>query len=142
MQAGCARTPKMPIMTSAPAAGPISWLPNGTAIWPDGGPAKRPTISSPTSGFIRRFQGRGIGTALLDEIESAIRQRGYSAARLDSHARNLGAIQLYKRQGYRVKAYYVTYSEPLDEDIDKVEMIKEFSPGGEQAPDEDGLYSP
>lgn len=88
------------------------------------------------------FQGRGIGTALLDEIESAIRQRGYSAARLDTHARNLGAIRLYKRQGYRVKAYYVTYSEPLDEDIDKVEMIKEFEPGLERGLDEDGLYSP
>jgi hypothetical protein len=28
-----------------------------------------------------------------------------------------------------VKSYFVSYSEPLDEDIDKVEMIKEFEPG-------------
>jgi ribosomal-protein-alanine N-acetyltransferase len=34
------------------------------------------------------FQGRGIGTALLDKIESGIRERGYTIARLDTHARN------------------------------------------------------
>ncbi|MDP2119696.1 MAG: GNAT family N-acetyltransferase [Hoeflea sp.] len=88
------------------------------------------------------FQGRGIGTALLDDLEAAIRQRGHAAARLDTHARNLGAIRLFKRQGYRVKTYFVTYSEPLDADIDKVEMIKEFEPASEPGPEEDGLYSP
>ena len=86
------------------------------------------------------FQGRGIGTSLLEAIETAIRERGYSAARLDTHARNAGAIRLYKRLGYRVKAYFVTYSEALDEDIDKVEMINEFEPGSEPLADEDGLY--
>jgi len=89
------------------------------------------------------FQGRGIGTALLEEIESRIKERGFPAARLDTHARNLGAIRLYKRQGYRVKTYFVTYSEPLDEDIDKVEMIKEFEPGAEAidtGTDDYGLY--
>ncbi|MBC7281537.1 GNAT family N-acetyltransferase [Hoeflea sp.] len=88
------------------------------------------------------FQRRGVGTALLEEIESGIRKRGYSTARLDTHARNHGAIRLFKRQGYRVKTYFVSYSEPLDEDIDKVEMIKEFEPGAEPNPEEDGLYSP
>ncbi|MEP3438468.1 MAG: GNAT family N-acetyltransferase [Hoeflea sp.] len=87
------------------------------------------------------FQDRGIGTALLAEIEAGIRQRGYPSARLDTHAGNAGAIRLYKRQGYRVKSYFVTYSEALDQDIDKVEMIKELEPGMEQDPDEDGLYS-
>lgn len=89
------------------------------------------------------FQGRGIGTALLDVIEAGIRERGYPAARLDTHARNAGAIRLYKRLGYRVKSYFVTYSEPLDEDIDKVEMIKEFEPVDDRpdfGPDGDGLY--
>ena len=87
------------------------------------------------------FQGRGIGTALIEAIEAGITQRGYKMARLDTHARNAGAIRLYKRMGYRVKSYFVTYSEPLDEDIDKVEMIKEFEPGAEPNLDEDGLYS-
>ena len=44
------------------------------------------------------FQDRGIGTALLEEIEAGIRQRGYPSARLDTHAGNAGAIRLYKRQ--------------------------------------------
>lgn len=90
------------------------------------------------------FQGRGIGTALLAQIEDGIRKRGFPMARLDTHARNADAIKLYKRLGYRVKSYFVTYSEPLDEDIDKVEMIKEFEPGAiasEQGLDEDGTYS-
>jgi ribosomal-protein-alanine N-acetyltransferase len=89
------------------------------------------------------FQGRGIGTALLEAIEAGIRERGYTIARLDTHARNAGAIKLYKRLGYRVKSYFVSYSAALDEDIDKVEMIKEFEPGAaskEAGPEEDGLY--
>ena len=88
------------------------------------------------------FQGRGVGTALLKAIEADIRARGYVAARLDTHARNAAAIRLYKRLGYRVKAYFVAYSEPLDQDIDKVEMIKEFKPAADPGPEEDGLYSP
>lgn len=90
------------------------------------------------------FQGHGMGTALLEKIEEGIRDRGFATARLDTHARNAGAIKLFKRFGYRVKSYFVTYSEPLDEDIDKVEMIKEFEPGAiasEQGSEEDGTYS-
>ncbi|WP_422369730.1 GNAT family N-acetyltransferase [Hoeflea sp.] len=89
------------------------------------------------------YQGRGIGTALLVRIEHGIRERGYPSARLDTHARNAGAIRLFKRLGYRVKSYFVTYSEPLDEDIDTVEMIREFEPGtetGAEDPEEDGTY--
>lgn len=86
------------------------------------------------------YQGRGIGTALLEEIETGIKERGYPAARLDTHARNAGAIRLYKRLGYRVTAYFVAYSAPLDEDIDKVEMIKEFVPSDKAESQEDGLY--
>ncbi|OCW56704.1 GNAT family N-acetyltransferase [Hoeflea olei] len=89
------------------------------------------------------FQGRGIGTALLAEIEAQIRERGYPAARLDTHAHNTGAIRLYKRQGYRVRSYFVAYSEPLDADIDKVEMVKDFGqPIAPQAEGDDGLYGP
>ncbi|MCY0146545.1 GNAT family N-acetyltransferase [Hoeflea sp. G2-23] len=87
------------------------------------------------------FQGRGLGTGLLEVIEGQIKQRGYPAARLETHARNAGAIRLYKRLGYRVKAYLVTYSDVLDEDVDKVEMIKDFDLGATSEDlDEDGLY--
>jgi ribosomal-protein-alanine N-acetyltransferase len=91
------------------------------------------------------FQGQGMGTALLERIEDGIRKRGFPTARLDTHARNAGAIKLFKRFGYRVKSYFVSYSEPLDEDIDKVEMIKEFEPGAiasQGGSEEDGTYSP
>ncbi len=39
-----------------------------------------------------------------------------------------------------MKTYFVSYSEPLDEDIDKVEMIKEFEPGTEPADPGTGDY--
>lgn len=87
------------------------------------------------------YQGRGIGTALLEQIEAGIIERGFPSARLDTHARNLDAIRLYKRLGYRVATYFVTYSESLDEDIDKVEMIKEFEAGGDPIVPETDDYS-
>jgi ribosomal-protein-alanine N-acetyltransferase len=46
------------------------------------------------------FQGRGIGTALLDKIEDRHQKARFPTARLDTHARNAGAIKLYKRLGY------------------------------------------
>lgn len=90
------------------------------------------------------FQGRGIGSELLAKLEQGIRERGFERARLDTHARNVRAIHLFKRHGYRVSAYTVAYSEPLDVDIDTVAMVKDYRPDGVEdappAPDDDGLY--
>lgn len=89
------------------------------------------------------FQGRGIGTGLLATLEDAISARGYGQARLETHARNIRAIRLYKKLGYYVRAYMVDYSPSLDTDLEKVEMIKPF---GDNAIEtvrgaaDDGLY--
>jgi Acetyltransferases len=72
------------------------------------------------------YQGRGIGTRLIEELEEQIRARGYHQARIATHARNVGAIRLYKALGYRVTSYAVSYEASLDTDIDKVEMLKSF----------------
>ncbi|MBW3098928.1 GNAT family N-acetyltransferase [Pseudohoeflea coraliihabitans] len=88
------------------------------------------------------YQGRGIGTRLLGRLEQQVAGRNYHHARLETHARNAGAIKLYKQLGYQVRAYVVAYSPPLDRDIDKVEMIKHFDgydAARIEAPD-DGLY--
>ena len=73
------------------------------------------------------FQGRGIGSRLLERLEDDIRARGYGAARIETHARNAPAIRLYKALGYRVTSYFVTYTAALDKDIDKVSLVKDFS---------------
>jgi len=93
------------------------------------------------------FQGRGIGTRLIGELETAIRARGHQQARLGTHARNLGAIRLCKELGYHVSAYMVAYAPSLDTDIDKVEMVKSFAADGDGGPEGDadrlpgdGLY--
>ncbi|PWW04256.1 ribosomal-protein-alanine N-acetyltransferase [Hoeflea marina] len=90
------------------------------------------------------FQGRGIGSELLADLELEIRGRGFDRARLDTHARNVRAIHLFKRHGYRVSAYTVAYSAALDVDIDTVAMVKEFglasSNEGSAKPEDDGLY--
>lgn len=88
-------------------------------------------------------QGRGIGSALLFELEEQVRARGYHHARIATHARNTGAIRLYKALGYRVTAYAVTYEASLDTDIDKVEMRKDFDgvdAEAQEAERDDGLY--
>lgn len=88
-------------------------------------------------------QGRGIGTALLGELEGQVRERGHHHARISTHARNAGAIRLYKELGYRVTTYAVTYEASLDTDIDKVEMRKDFDRYDELAAEveeDDGLY--
>ena len=89
------------------------------------------------------FQGRGIGTGLLVELEQTIGARGYAQARLETHARNVRAIRLYKELGYHVRAYVVAYSDSLDTDIDKVEMIKPLGDAAMEAEAvvaDDGLY--
>jgi hypothetical protein len=98
-------------------------------------------ISSPIYGFCRSSrEGESARRCWRQDRIGHPAARFRRTARLDTHARNIGAIRLYKRLGYRVKTYFVSYSEPLDEDIDKVEMIKEFEPGTEPADPGTGEY--
>jgi len=92
-----------------------------------GGRAKRPIdfIHPESLGWLcTGISGVGaFGTALWEEIESRI-QRAWASRRPSGHnnAANLGAIRLYKRQGYRVKknpkkkTFFIIrhLSEPLD----------------------------
>jgi ribosomal-protein-alanine N-acetyltransferase len=46
-------------------------------------------------------EGRGVGSALLAALESAIAEAGHSAARLEVLTANARAMMLYRRLGYR-----------------------------------------
>ena len=46
-------------------------------------------------------RGKGVGTALLEAVETAARQRRCRAVRLEVRSDNHGAIRQYERLGYR-----------------------------------------
>lgn len=59
----------------------------------------------------RRFQGMGLGTALMRHAEAQARARGCGTMSLDVIGANDGAIRLYKKLGYRIvqtqRGFYV-----------------------------------
>lgn len=69
------------------------------------------------------YQGQGIGSAILAALKSAIAAAGYATARLESHARNAGAIRLYEREGFRIVHQSLEWSESLERKIEKVKML-------------------
>jgi ribosomal-protein-alanine N-acetyltransferase len=54
-------------------------------------------------------RGKGVGTALVEAGETAARQRGCRALRLEVRADNPTAIKLYERLGYRRIGHYAAY---------------------------------
>jgi GNAT superfamily N-acetyltransferase len=51
-------------------------------------------------------RGRGVGRALLHELERRARELGYTIARLDTGPRQIGARRLYELEGYREVANF------------------------------------
>ena len=58
-------------------------------------------------------QGRGIGSALLNELMDRMRAEGHKSARIEVAQANLRAIDLYVRQGFRETWRGVKMSETL-----------------------------
>ncbi|QND53103.1 GNAT family N-acetyltransferase [Phyllobacterium sp. 628] len=67
-------------------------------------------------------QGQGVGSAILAALKSAIAEAGYPNARLEAHARNVGAIRLYERGGFEIVHRSLQWSESLEREIEKVKM--------------------
>ena len=71
--------------------------------------------NEPNSGWIgdlavlRAWQGKGIGTALLQHVFSEFYKRGKRKVGLDVNAENAVAIRLYQRVGMHVAQIYYTY---------------------------------
>lgn len=60
------------------------------------------------------FRDQGLGTALMAEAESAIRERGAGHATLMVEKTNDGAIRLYERLGYeRIAESTATWEDPM-----------------------------
>ncbi len=71
-------------------------------------------------------QGQGVGSSLLREMMAAIQHAGYLKARISTHARNIGAIRLYQREGFNIVEQGPEWSTSLEREIDKVQMLAEL----------------
>lgn len=87
------------------------------------------------------YQGRGLGSILLAEIESEIARQGFDQARLETHARNEEAVNFFQKHGYSVHWLTISYNPKLDRDVQTVGLSKPltgeeaetYGPGGEAA---------
>ena len=70
------------------------------------------------------FQGRGMGTALLDKLEAEARERGCTRIRLEVRADNTDAIALYERRGYEATK---TLPDFYTDDAPGLRMVKRLS---------------
>lgn len=71
-------------------------------------------------------QGKGAGKVLLATLERGIAEAGFTAAVLETHAKNVSAIGFYEHCGYRVVSLSVGYSNNLQQDIQIVAMRREL----------------
>lgn len=79
------------------------------------------------------YQGQGLGTALLAEIEAEIVRQGFTRAKLETHAKNDEAVRFFERHGYTVHWLSVAYNPKLDRDVQSVglgkQLVEEKTPG-------------
>ncbi|HXV31953.1 MAG TPA: GNAT family N-acetyltransferase, partial [Sinorhizobium sp.] len=71
-------------------------------------------------------QGRGLGAALLAEVERRIAIDGFDVASAKTHAQNASAVAFFQRAGYRVKWLSTAYSQRLDRDVEFIGLAKEL----------------
>lgn len=69
-------------------------------------------------------QGKGVGRALLQHFCELMTAEGLATARLDTHARNAGAIRLYERCGFTIIWHGIESSKSMGVPLEKVHMEK------------------
>lgn len=74
-------------------------------------------------------QGRGIGRALLLHLCDLMVTESVVTARLDTHARNTGAIRLYERCGFVIIWRGREYSKSMGVELEKVHLEKTLISG-------------
>jgi len=72
-------------------------------------------------------QGKGFGKALLLHLCEAMRNEGLVTARLDTHARNGGAIRLYERCGFTIIWHGIEFSKSMGVPLEKVHLEKRLT---------------
>jgi ribosomal protein S18 acetylase RimI-like enzyme len=59
-------------------------------------------------GVLPEYRGRGIGSALLEELEGALRAQGVEDLVVGALPGNVAAVALYERRGYRPTRLYLS----------------------------------
>ena len=79
------------------------------------------------------FQRRGLGTALLRDIERQILDQGLDIVRLQTHAQNSDAVSFFEKNGYAINWLSISYSPKLDQDVQSVGLSRWLvaAPSGE-----------
>jgi [ribosomal protein S18]-alanine N-acetyltransferase len=72
-------------------------------------------------------QRRGLGAALIGEVEKEIVHQGFDRAKLETHAHNTDAVNFFEKNGYAVNWLSVAYAPKLDQDVQSVGMSKQLA---------------
>lgn len=72
-------------------------------------------------------QGKGLGSALLADVERRIAADGFEVASAKTHAQNTAAVAFFQRSGYRVKWLSTAYSHRLDRDVEFIGLSKQLN---------------
>ncbi|MBO3759880.1 GNAT family N-acetyltransferase [Ciceribacter sp. L1K22] len=73
-----------------------------------------------------QYQRRGLGSALLIEVEEELRSHGFEKVALETHARNRAAVDFFEKHGYGVNWLTVSYNPKLDRDIQTIGLSKQL----------------
>ncbi|WP_327787012.1 GNAT family N-acetyltransferase [Agrobacterium rubi] len=68
------------------------------------------------------WQGKGIGRALVKHFIDEMHASGIPIARIATHAKNINAIKLYERCGFRIVWRGTQWSESMQVDLQKVRL--------------------
>lgn len=82
------------------------------------------------------FTGQGLGSALLERIESDIAEQGFERVTLQTHSGNSEAIGFFRKHGYAIHWLSVAYNPKLDRDVPSVGLSKPLGAG------DGGIYGP
>lgn len=81
-------------------------------------------------------QGRGLGKALLADVEAEIVRQGFDLARVETHAQNSEAVGFFEKQGYAIHWLSIAYAPKIDRDVQSVGLSKQL------VSDDPGTYGP
>ncbi|WP_438749018.1 GNAT family N-acetyltransferase [Pararhizobium sp. O133] len=70
------------------------------------------------------LQRSGLGSLLLADLERAIKEEGFEAAMVKTHAQNSQAIGFFRKHGYSVSSLSTAYAPKLDRDVESIGMTK------------------
>ena len=74
------------------------------------------------------FTRQGLGSALLERIETEIAEQGFDKAAMQTHSGNSEAIGFFRKHGYSIHWLSVAYNPKLDRDVPSVGLSKHLGP--------------